>query len=406
VIGRGLVIALLLIAAGCAGMGTGEPVAKADRHTDGQGNGSGVGVETRRLSDDPIDKAIVRGVDFLIKTQNPDGSWGTGLETRGFEVYSMVPGSHDAFRVATTALCVMATREAGAKDAHARGLEYLIQHGEARRDAGPLLYNVWAHTYATQALAEELKLRPDDERVRKAAQWQIERLVRYEAYTGGWNYYDFDAQTRQPSMGATSFGTAAGLVALHTAREAGLDVPQPLIDRALRRLEEMRLPDGAYLYSHDMKYMPRHEANRIRGSIGRTQAGNAGLWTWKSGKVDEAKVRKDLQNFFDEHQYIDMGRKRQFPHESWYMTAPYYYYFGHYYAARLLEMLGPSGREQFGAQLAEHIVPKQDSDGSWWDYAMWDYHKPYGTAFSVMTLLRCRPYNRDESAGHRLTLGD
>ena len=30
----------------------------------------------------------------------------------------------------------------------------------------------------------------------------------------------------------------------------------------------------------------------------------------------------------------------------------------------------------------------QEADGSWWDYAMWDYHKPYGTAFAVMTLLR------------------
>jgi len=35
------------------------------------------------------------------------------------------------------------------------------------------------------------------------------------------------------------------------------------------------------------------------------------------------------------------------------------------------------------------VVPHQEADGSWWDYAMWGYHKPYGTAFAVMTLLRC-----------------
>src|SRR4051794_18088754 len=58
-----------------------------------------------------IQKAIDRGVEFLVKSQQPDGSWGTGLVTRGFEVYSMVPGSLDAFRVGTTALCVMALRE-------------------------------------------------------------------------------------------------------------------------------------------------------------------------------------------------------------------------------------------------------------------------------------------------------
>jgi len=40
--------------------------------------------------------------------------------------------------------------------------------------------------------------------------------------------------------------------------------------------------------------------------------------------------------------------------------------------------------------LLTHMLPYQESDGSWWDYAMWDYHKPYGTAYAIMTLLRCR----------------
>ena len=42
-------------------------------------------------------RAVVRkGVAFLIKSQNADGSWGTGLETRGTEVYSMIPGSPES----------------------------------------------------------------------------------------------------------------------------------------------------------------------------------------------------------------------------------------------------------------------------------------------------------------------
>src|SRR5207245_5055295 len=90
---------------------------------------------------DQIKRAMDRGVEFLVKSQQPDGLWGTGLVTRGFEVYSMVPGSLDAFRVGTTALCVMALREVGEKEAHDRGLQYLIHHGEARRDDGELLYN-------------------------------------------------------------------------------------------------------------------------------------------------------------------------------------------------------------------------------------------------------------------------
>jgi hypothetical protein len=308
----------------------------------------------------------------------------------------MVPGTHDAMRVATTALCVIALREAGEKPAHDKGVLHLVEHGEARRDHGMLLYNIWAHIYALQAQALELQLPTGQqvvpaERMRKAAEWHLDRMKRYEVYLGGWNYYDFDNQTEQPSMEATSFGTAAGLVALWEARRAGLDVPETLSGRAFRRLEEMRLPNGAYLYSGDMRFAPRHPANFVRGSVGRTQACNDALWLYSSQKVGEQQARDGVEMFFREHIFIDMGRRRQYPHEAWYMTAPYYYYFGHYYTARLLERLGPAAQNQYGDQLAQTIVPHQEPDGSWWDFAMWDYHKPYGTAFSVMTLLRCDP---------------
>ena len=147
-------------------------------------------------------QAVTDGVAFLVKSQNPDGSWGTGTETRGTEIYSLVPGSHDAFRVGTTALCVMALREAGEKAAHARGLEYLLRSGQARRDQGDLIYNIWAHTYALQALSLELKAGNADERLKTAILWHLDRLQRYETYVGGWNYYDFDAKTQTPVDGA------------------------------------------------------------------------------------------------------------------------------------------------------------------------------------------------------------
>ena len=335
-------------------------------------------------------QAVTDGVAYLVKTQNPDGSWGIATETRGTEIYSLVPGSHDAFRIGTTALCVMALREAGEKAAHDRGVEHLIRYGQARRDQGDLMYNIWAHTYTIQALSVELKNKKDEPRLKAAVEWHLDRLKRYESYIGGWNYYDFDAKTQQPSMGPTSFGTAAGLVALKDAKEAGIDVPQKMIDRAVRRVEEMRLPGGSYLYSSDLKYHPRHPANKIRGSIGRTQSCNFALWTYGSSKVGPEQVHADFDNFFKEHNFIAMGRKRIWPHESWYATAPYYYYYGHYYSGRLIERLGDEGKSKYGERLAQQIMPFQEPDGSWWDYAMWGYHKPYGTAFAIMTLMRCR----------------
>jgi len=332
---------------------------------------------------------IARGVKFLVGSQQPDGSWGTGTVTRGNEIYSMVPGSHDAYRVATTALCVMALGEAGETHAHAKGVEYLITQGDARRDSGDLLYNIWAHTFALQALSVEMQRVKDHSRLKPAAQKQLGRLIQYAVYTGGWNYYDFNEKTASPAMGATSFGTAAGLVALHEARKAGLDVPQLLIDRSVRRLEACRLPTGVFTHGFDYRYMPRTPANQEKGAVGRTQPSNYALWLWNAPRTGRTQALQGLELFFKYHDFLEMGRKRPFPHESWYQTSGYYYYFDHYYVALLLEKLPPEDREKFRLQLADVVLPHQEEDGSWWDYPMWDYDKPYGTAFAVMTLLRC-----------------
>ncbi len=335
----------------------------------------------------PLDEAIAEGVRFLVSSQRTDGAWGTGRDTTDFDVMAMVPGSHDAFRVATTALCVMALREAGEREASGRGLDYLAAYDGARRASPMEIYNVWAHAYALQALARAWK---EDRRedCRRMAERHLVLLQRYETYLGGWNYYDFVAGAQTPSMEPTSFGTATGLVALHEARAAGIEVPEGLVRRALNRLREMRKPDGSFLYGSDFRYSPLHLANRDKGSLGRTQAGHYALWLWGAGGIAQKEARAGLDTLFREHRFMDIGRKRQYPHEAWYFTSGYYYYFGHYYAGLLVERLKDRG--EYPGKLAACVLPYQEPDGSWWDYKMWDYHKPYGSAFAVMTLLRCR----------------
>ncbi|NWG32683.1 MAG: hypothetical protein HXY29_14510, partial [Rhodocyclaceae bacterium] len=273
------------------------------------------------------------------------------------------------------------------REAAGRGLDYLAAYDGARRSTPREIYNVWAHTYALQALSRAWR---EDRRedCRRMAERHLDFLRRYETFAGGWNYYDFNAGAQVPSMEPTSFGTAAGLAVLHEARRSGLSVPEPLVRRALRRLREMRLPDGSFLYSSDFRYLPRHLVNRPGGSAGRAQPGHYALWLWEEG-VGEKESRAGLEAFFREHRFLDIARKRQYPHEAWYYNSPYYYYFDHYYAALLVERLG--GAEDLRTRLAAHILPYQEPDGSWWDYKMFDYHKPYGTALAVLALRRCRP---------------
>jgi hypothetical protein len=224
------------------------------------------------ISRSQIDAAIARGVKFLENNQTSEGCWGTGTVSNGNEIDSMVPGSHDAFRLGTTALAVMALREVGEHSAHDRGVQYLLHASDARRDDGSLIYNTWANIYVTQAMAEELLHSPQrDPRLVEVAERNIRLLVAYATFEGGWNYYDFGARTEHVSLGPTSFGTAAGLVALYEARQAKIDVPQKLIDASLHRLEEMRLSDESFLYGSDYKYLPLLPANTLRGAVGRTQ---------------------------------------------------------------------------------------------------------------------------------------
>ena len=46
--------------------------------------------------------------------------------------------------------------------------------------------------------------------------------------------------------------------------------------------------------------------------------------------------------------------------------------------------------EDLADQVAGVLLPLQEKDGSWWDYPFYDYHQQYGTAFALLTLVRCR----------------
>jgi len=346
----------------------------------------------------PPDAAIADGVKWLLDHQRPGGYWGTGCWSWGYDIYGTVPGAQQAFKAGTTGLCAMALREAGTPEALAaarRAELWLATDGtRIRRIDEDEIYNIWGHIYALQALAGAVRGETDPalvEKLRAGAAIHVDMLGRYQSAYGGWNYYDFAAHTRTPSLAPTSFATAAGLVALRAARDAGIEVPETMIRRSVRLLEHCRLGNNCYLYSFGHRYRPRHVVNQVPGSLGRTQAGNDALLEWASPKVTLDDARNGLKNLFEKQGFLECGRKRPIPHEAYYAVAGYFYYFGHYYAARLIALLPKEERAPWAARLSKLIRSHQEDDGCWWDYnAIWDFHKPYGTAYALMILLRCR----------------
>ena len=348
-----------------------------------------------------IDAAIERGVGFLVGYQNPDGSWGSATQTKGLNIYAPVPGAHQGFRAAVTSLCISALIETGGRDpavldalkkAERWMLENLPRVRRANQDA---IYNVWAHAYAIQALVRMIERKaPDAPRRAELAELvrgQIDRLDAYEFVGGGWGYYNFDFSTDTPSGNTNSFTTATVLIALKEARRAGFDVPDGLVERGMAVIRRQRRPDFTYLYSSSFRFYTGRSINRPGGSLGRSQACNAATRMWGDEAVTDDVLASWLDRLVVRNGWLSMGRKRPVPHESHFAVAGYFYYYGHYYAGYCIQLLPPDRRPPHQKRIAEIIIGHQESDGSWWDYPLYNYHKPYGTAFALMTLQRCRP---------------
>ena len=347
-----------------------------------------------------IESAITRGVDFLVAYQNPNGSWGNATRTKGLNIYAPVPGAHDAFRTAVTAMSIMALIESGdQREEVQQSLEraeawFMENLPRVRRATTDATYNVWTHGYAIPALVRMHARRPDDAerraRIEELIDLQFDRLTAYESVDGGWGYYDFRYGTKQPTSSSISFVNAAVLVAFDEARQAGFEPPQRLVDRAVAAIHRQQLPDGSYLYGEYLQWKPRMGVNRPGGSLGRSQACHLALRLWGDEQITDQMLIDWLDRLIARNGWLDIGRKRPIPHEAWFQVAGYFYYFGHYYAALLLDELPEEKRPEYRAHLARLMLDRQERDGSWWDYPLYDYHQPYGTSFAVMTLLRCR----------------
>lgn len=350
-----------------------------------------------------LQSAIERGVQFLLQDQNPDGSWGTPERTKELNIFAPVPGAHHAFQTAVTALCLSALMEVAGERPEAVGS---IDRAEAwmlerlprlRRADSVALYNVWGHGYAIQALVRMYRRHEGNpERQRQILDLlnsQYDYLDRYESVDGGWGYYDFRAGARKPATDSTSFVSAAVLVAFHEARDIGAPPPERLTTRAIASIHRQQKPDFSYLYGEYLKYQPMGGINRPAGSLGRSQACNLALRLWGDERITDAVLETWLHRLFARNGWLSIGRKRPIPHEAWFQVAGYFYYFGHYYAALCIEQLPVERRHDFQAHLATVLMELQETDGSWWDYPLYNYHQQYGTAFALMSLKRCQVGN-------------
>jgi hypothetical protein len=107
--------------------------------------------------------------------------------------------------------------------------------------------------------------------------------------------------------------------------------------------------------------------------------------------VTEADYKRALADLLVRYpDYQKASLRRPIPHESWFYISGYFYLYGHAYAAYVLERLPPELQRNMAPLLIRALLYCRDPDGSFWDYPLYSYHKPYGTAFALIALVRAR----------------
>lgn len=352
----------------------------------------------QRVSPTELMASIDRGVKHLIVSQRTDGAWGGPQWTGGVD-NDPVPGSFRSFDIAVTAMCLEALLDVTNSDeitkASARAYKFLIERTNKVKRAGARdLPQVWAHCYCIQAFSKMHERESSVEKkteLENAIETHMDGLKRWQSIHGGWFYYG--SGMSKPINPSCSFVNSAVLVAVARAREIGIEGDHDMLEKALRATKMMRKPDGSFLYSgriaSDMSGAAR-AINRPSGSLGRSQAGNIALRQWGDKKITDDVIRVWLHRLISRHGWLDMGRKKPIPHESFAQVAGYFYYFGVYYGTLCIDELPEKERAFYQHHLAKLIMERQEKDGSWFDYPLYSYHKPYGTAFALLGLQRCR----------------
>ena len=349
---------------------------------------------------DEVRVALRRATDFLVDTQNPDGSWGGAADsifTWSGGMWSN-PESHRSWRVATSGLACLALMEVGESDkelaALDRGIDYLSANALVKRPSDWDTMNCWANIYGLQALAVAYgnpRYADSDRReaIRGAVKTHLKQLAYHQSLSGGWGYLEFDLPRTARPQWATSFTTAAGVVALIDARDQGFDVDAGLLRRAVKAVRRCHLPNGAYTYSVTAIPNPRRigSINRVKGSLCRIQVCNLALLL-AGDDVSPERLTTGLDQFFRHHRFIEIAMHKPVPHEAYYQNSGYFYMFGHYYAARVIEQLPAAERAHWWPLLQHEVMKIQQKDGSIWDYDMHAYDKAYGSAYGMLVLGR------------------
>jgi hypothetical protein len=321
-----------------------EPAEKAGGFGDRRGD---VPEGAADLITPETERAIKLGLEWLAKSQNADGSFGTGTY-RG--------------NIAVTSLAGLAFMESGSSPGRGpygtqidRALTFVMDNTSpsgfiavaAASTHGPM----YSHGWGTLFLAEAYGMthRPE---IREKLQKAVRLIIDTQNPEGGWRY--------QPLRRDADISvTVCQINALRAARNAGLYVPRETVDNCIRYCQLSQNPDGGF------RYMLQGGASAFpRSAAGVVALYSAAVYDAKEIEAGIAYLRQYMPE-------IKLGSRYS------------HYFYGHYYAVQAMWIRGGEDWNAWFPAIRDELVRRQSpSAGSWTDSIC----NEYGTAMALIIL--------------------
>jgi hypothetical protein len=235
-----------------------------------------------------------------------------------------------------------------------RVVDFLLMHVQpsgliaATTAHGPM----YGHGFSTLLLAEVYGSSHRDDEVRDALSRAIDLIVQTQNEAGGWRYQPV------PSDADISV-TICQVMALRSARNAGIAVPRATIDRAVQYVRKCQNPDGGF------RYMLRDGP----AAWPRTAAGVATLYY--AGIYEDEAIDRGL-DWLLEHATPGSSTARQ---SHW--------YYGQYYAVQAMHQAGGARWATWWPAAQATLIGRQSTSGAWVDPHV---GAAYGTAMALIAL--------------------
>ncbi|MCB9880196.1 MAG: terpene cyclase/mutase family protein [Planctomycetes bacterium] len=279
-----------------------------------------------------IEVSIKRGLDYLARTQNRDGSWRSA-------------GGYGSYPVAMTALAGTALACSGSTTTRGpyaikirRCVDYLLRNAmgnglitSLQEEARPM----YGHGFSLVFLAEVYGIEEEVARqhqVHRVVKKAVELVARSQSAAGGWLYAPDD-------NGDEGSVTITQVQGLRAARNAGIAVPTKVIKAAIQYIADCQNPDGGISYSKSS-----------RGSSRPAITGAAVAVLYNAGKYDDPMAEKALAY-----------AKRTLPVSG----GNGHHYYAHYYLAQAMYQRGGKDWDDYYGAMSKWLMRQQQSDGSW-----------------------------------------